>query len=71
MGFNKCFVPDYKELIEYYNSVDLKTFVKRFSRYDAYVGETESINFLSEKKKEYYELQSIQVVDEGKETKTT
>ena len=71
MGFNNCYLPEYDELIEYYNSVTLEVFVKRFRKYDCWTGSSESMNFLESKVKEYYELQSIQVVDEGKETKTT
>ena len=71
MGFNSCHIPNYKELIEFYNSVDLETFINRFRKYDSWSGESDSMNFLESKIKEYYELQQIQMVDEGKETKTT
>ena len=71
MGFNNCYLPEYDELIEYYNSVSLERFVQRFRKYDCWTGSSESMRFLESKVKEYYELQSIQVVDKGKETKTT
>jgi hypothetical protein len=40
-------------LVEYYNSVDLETFVKRFRKYDSWSGDSDAINFLENKIKEY------------------
>lgn len=71
MGFNNCYIPNYNQLVEYYNSVDLETFVKRFRKYDSWTGESDAMNFLENKVKEYYELQQIQVVDKGENTQTT
>ncbi len=45
MGFNSCHIPNYKDLIEFYNSVDLETFVKRFRKYDSWTGESDAMNF--------------------------
>jgi hypothetical protein len=53
MGFNNCYVPDYNQLIEYYNSVDLETFVKRFRKYDSWTGDSDAMDFLENKIKEY------------------
>lgn len=64
MGFNNCYVPDIDKLKQYYESVDLETFVNRFRKYDAWTGSTESLNFLEQKIKKY-ELQQIQMVDKG------
>ena len=55
MGFNNCYLPEYDELIEYYNSVSLERFVQRFRKYDCWTGSSESMNFLESKVKEYYE----------------
>jgi len=71
MGFNNCYLPEYDELIKYYNSVTLEVFVKRFRKYDCWTGSSESMNFLENKVKEYYELQQIQVVDKGENKQTT
>ena len=70
MGFNNCYLPEYNELIEYYNSVTLEVFVKRFRKYDCWMGSIESMNFLESKVKEY-ELQQIQMVDKGQGEQTT
>ena len=55
MGFNNCYLPEYDELIEYYNSVSLERFVQRFRKYDCWTGSSESMRFLENKVKEYYE----------------
>ena len=55
MGFNNCYLPEYNELIEYYNSVTLEVFVQRFKKYDCWTGSSESMRFLEDKVKEYYE----------------
>ena len=55
MGFNNCYLPEYNELIEYYNSVSLEIFVQRFKKYDCWTGSSESMRFLEDKVKEYYE----------------
>ncbi len=53
MGFNNCYLPEYNELIEYFNSVSLEVFVKRYRKYDCWTGSSESMNFLENKIKEY------------------
>jgi hypothetical protein len=70
MGFNHCYISSVENLQLELDMVGLETFVKRYRKYDAITGPSESFRFLEEKIKEY-ELQSIQVVDEGQETKTT
>ena len=55
MGFNNCYLPEYDELIKYYNSVTLEIFVQRFRKYDCWTGSSESMRFLENKVKEYYE----------------
>jgi len=58
MGFNKCYLPDINELKQYYESVDLKTFVNRFRKYDCWTGSSESLDFLEEKVKEYENIKN-------------
>ena len=70
MGFNHCYISSVENLELELNNVGLKEFVRRYRKYDAITGPSESFRFLEEKIKEY-ELQSIQVVEEGQETKTT
>jgi len=70
MGFNHCYISSVENLQSELNNVGLELFIKRYRKYDAITGPSESFRFLEEKQKEY-ELQSIQVVDKGKETKTT
>ena len=53
MGFNNCYIPNYNQLVEYYNSADLETFVKRFKKYDSWSGDSDAMNFLETKIKEY------------------
>jgi hypothetical protein len=53
VGFNNCYIPNYNQLVEYYNSVDLETFVKRFKKYDSWSGDSDAMNFLEDKIKEY------------------
>jgi hypothetical protein len=70
MGFNHCYFSSLDNLQREYENVGLEKFVKRYRKYHALTGPSECFRFLEDKQKEY-ELQSIQVVDEGKETKTT
>jgi len=70
MGFNHCYFSSLDNLQKEYESVGLESFVKRYRKYDALTGPSECFRFLEDKLKEY-ELQSIQVVDKGMETKTT
>lgn len=71
MGFNVCYLPDYDDMIKYYNSVSLEVFVNRYRKYDCWNGSSESMEFLESKVKEYYELQQIQMVDKGQSEQTT
>jgi hypothetical protein len=56
VGFNNCYIPNYNQLVEYYSSVDLETFVKRFKKYDSWSGDSDAMNFLENKIKEYEEV---------------
>jgi hypothetical protein len=55
VGFNNCYIPNYNQLVEYYNTVDLETFIKRFKKYDSWTGDSDAMNFLENKIKEYEE----------------
>jgi hypothetical protein len=56
VGFNNCHIPNYEELIKYYDSVDLETFIKRFKKYDSWSGDSDAMYFLESKIKEYEEI---------------
>ncbi len=70
MGFNHCYISSVENLQKELEMWGLETFVKRYRKYDALTGPSECFRFLEEKQKEY-ELQSVQVVDEGEKEKTT
>jgi hypothetical protein len=56
VGFNSCHLPKYNQLVEYYNSVDLETFVKQFKKYDSWSGDSDAMNFLENKIEEYEKI---------------
>lgn len=58
MGFNNCYLPDIDKLKEYFDSVDLETFVNRYRKYDCWTGSSESLDFLEEKVNLYYNLKN-------------
>lgn len=70
MGFNHCYIPSIENLQMELENVGLENFVKRYRKYDAITGPSESFRFLEEKIKEY-ELQSVQMVDKGQKKETT
>ena len=70
MGFNHCYLISVEQLETEFKNVGLETFVKRYRKYDALTGPSECFRFLENKIKEY-ELQQIQVVDEGQSKQTT
>jgi hypothetical protein len=53
MGFNNCYLPDINKMKEYFESVDLETFVNRFRNYDSWTGSSDSFDFLEQKINEY------------------
>ena len=69
MGFNHCYFISVEQLETEFKNVGLETFVKRYRKYDALTGPSECFRFLEDKIKEY-ELQQIQVVDEGQSEQT-
>lgn len=65
MGFNNCHIPNYERLIEYYNSVDLETFINSFRKYDSWTGDSDSFRFLESKIKEYEQNISNNISSNG------
>ena len=55
MGFNHCYIPAIETLQKEFEQKGLEQFVKSYRKYDALTGPIESIYFLEEKAKEYYE----------------
>jgi len=53
MGFNHCYISSVENLQSELDSVGLKEFVRRYRRYDAITGPSESFRFLEDKIKEY------------------
>jgi hypothetical protein len=53
MGFNHCYLSTPENLQIELDNVGLETFVKRYRKYDALTGPSESFRFLEEKIKEY------------------
>ena len=54
MGFNQCYLPSIIIMQAEINTVGLETFVKRMEKYEAITGETDRMEFLENKIKEYY-----------------
>lgn len=53
MGFNHCHISSVENLQMELENVGLENFVKRYRKYDAITGPSESFRFLEEKIKEY------------------
>ncbi len=70
MGFNHCYISSVENLQLELEMCGLETFVKRYKKYDAITGPSESFRFLEDKVKEY-ELQQIQMVDKGESKEAT
>jgi hypothetical protein len=58
MGFNNCYLPDIDKMKEYFESVDLETFVNRFRKYDCWTGSSDSFDFLEQKINLYENLKN-------------
>jgi len=46
MGFNKCYLPSLQEMNQLLEKLGEENFIKRFHKYDAYIGSKESMDFL-------------------------
>lgn len=56
MGFNQCYLRCVEDLKEEFNKSGLKSFVKRYQKYDSLTGSSESFEFLESKIKQYEEI---------------
>lgn len=54
MGFNQCYLPSIIIMQAEINTDGLETFVKRMQKYECITGETDRMQFLETKIKEYY-----------------
>lgn len=61
MGFNNCHIPNLSELTIYYNEYGLKKLCKRFRKYDSWTGDSDAMNYLESKVKEYEEVIRIDI----------
>ena len=53
MGFNQCILPSIQTMQEHIEYVGIKQFVKSYSKYDSIMGESDRMEFLENKIKEY------------------
>lgn len=67
MGFNRCILQNLESLQNEFETIGLESFVKKYNKYGAITGPSESFRFLDEKRKEY-ELQQVSLVDKRKKT---
>ena len=53
MGFNHCYVGNILQIQKELDEYGLKEFVKRYSKYDAISGDSESIDFIEKRIKQW------------------
>lgn len=53
---NKCSVPDYADIVKQFEQLGIEKFVARYRKYEAFVGDSNSIRFIEDKIKEYKSL---------------
>lgn len=53
MGFNGCILPSVKSMKEHIERDGLELFVKHYGKYDSIMGDSDRVEFLEEKIKEY------------------
>lgn len=56
MGFNHCYISNLTELTKYYNEFGLEKLYKRFIKYDGWSGDSDAIQFLENKIKDYEKI---------------
>ena len=56
MGFNKCILPSVIIMEAEIKTIGLKKFIEQMQKYDSITGETDRMNFLDEKYKEYQKI---------------
>lgn len=54
MGFNKKFVQPLDKVMEEFEEMGEKEFIRRYSKVDSFVGPTESIQFINTKITNFY-----------------
>lgn len=59
MGYNKCHLPSIDHMEKEIETYGLESFVKRYVKYDFIIGETEPMNFLEMKIKEYETITKV------------
>ena len=70
MGFNKCILPSIEIMQKEIDDNGIETFIRRYKKYDSIMGDSDRMAFLEQKIFEY-ELQQIQMVDEGETKQAT
>jgi hypothetical protein len=55
MGFNGCILPSVKSMKEHIERDGIESFIKHYQKYDSIMGESDRVEFLEEKIKEYKE----------------
>ena len=55
MGFNHCQISSINSVMWELETYGIEKFVKVYTSYDAYSGDSEAINYIEQKLKEYYE----------------
>lgn len=53
MGFNGCILPSVKSMKEHIERDGIESFIKQYQKYDSIMGESDRVEFLEEKIKEY------------------
>ena len=53
MGFNQCYVGNVLQIQKELDEFGLKEFVRRYSKYDAISGDSESIDFIEKRIKQW------------------
>jgi hypothetical protein len=55
MGFNGCILPSVKSMKEHIERDGIESFIKHYQKYDSIMGESDRVEFLEQKIKEYKE----------------
>lgn len=58
MGFNQCYVGNVLQIQKELDEYGLKEFVRRYSKYDSISGDSESIDFIEKRIKQWHTINS-------------
>ena len=58
MGFNQCYVGNILQIQKELDEYGLKEFVRRYSKYDSISGDSESIDFIEKRIKQWHTINS-------------